>query len=96
MRVIAEGENLSQLREVSGTLRVYLTRDLTDEEIVILEQKFIEVKQQARILVVKGDLEQVKGMFNKEVLGWQLIADNDSRIAWALGLGVAVLALRSK
>ena len=96
MRVLAEGENLSKLREVTGPLRVYLTRDLNDEEIVILEKRFIDVKQQARILVVKGEIGQLKDMFNNEVVGWQLMADNDSRIAWALGLGVAVLALRSK
>ena len=92
MRVLAEGENLQELREVSGTLRVYLTRDLTDEEILMLERKFIEVKQQARILVVKGEIGQLKDMFRSEVVGWQLMADS-SNLKWFLGAGIAALVL---
>jgi len=91
MEVISEGRSLEELNKTEGELRVYLDRNLTDEEI----SRFTDVRQEARILIVNAsEVDKVKEL-SVGVKGWQLMGER-SWWPWVVGGGLAYLALRGR
>ena len=91
MNVVAEGTNLEELNKSKGELRVYLERNLTDEEI----SKFVDARQEARILIVNAsEVDKIKEL-DVGVKGWQLMGER-SWWPWVVGGGLAYLALRGR